>query len=100
MCSDIFTFASHWNDPCIPITEFCLYSKKIPTRESLHDYHNIISVKYEDTPHLLQKRKAIDTEESIYFHEWVRETFKNYLSLDQKCKESSQHLFLIGAIFE
>ena len=50
--------------------------------------------------HILQKRKAIDTEKSIYSHEWVRTTFETSLSLDHKCKESYQLLFSIGDIFE
>ena len=61
LCSDIFTFVSHWNEPRIPITAFRLYSKKLPTREALHDYQNRISVQYEDTPYILRTRKAIDT---------------------------------------
>ena len=32
LCSNIFTFVSHWNDPHIPITAFRLYRKKLPTR--------------------------------------------------------------------
>ena len=89
---------SHWNNPRIPITEFRLYGKKLPTREDLHDYQNRIRVQYADSPNLLRTIKAIDTEKSRYFHEWVRATFETYLSLDPKCKESSQIMFLIGAI--
>ena len=88
LCSNISTFVSHWNDPRIPITAFRLYSKKLPTREALHDYQNRIRVKYEDTPHLLRTRKAIDTEKSRYSHEWVRETFETSLLLDHKFKEA------------
>ena len=32
LCSDIFTFVSHWNEPRIPITAFRLFSQKLPTR--------------------------------------------------------------------
>ena len=61
LCYNIFTFLIHWNYPQIPITAFCLCGKKTPTREAIHEYQNIISVKYEDTPHLSLTRKAIGT---------------------------------------
>ena len=44
LCSNIFTFVSHWNDPRIPITVFLLYGKTNATREAVHDYHNRINV--------------------------------------------------------
>ena len=66
--SNIFTSMSHWNDPCIPITAFRVYSNKIPTREALHDYQNIIRVQYADSLNLLQTRKYIYTEKSRCSH--------------------------------
>lgn len=77
-----------------------MYSKKIPTREALHDYQNRVRRQFEERTNELRTRKSVDVEKTIYSHEWVRATNETSLALDKKCKESSELLFSVGAIFE